>query len=82
MKVLVTISDSHPELLRELKKMDRRHRAERLRSLAFSGLSSLQKTQGNLEPIKNDGKTQTNHEKESVKQALNQGLANLGRFNT
>jgi len=37
-RVLVTISEAQPELLYELQHVKVRHRAERLRSLAFAGL--------------------------------------------
>ena len=40
MRILVTINQSQPELLIELSKLEPRHRAERIRALAFLGMKA------------------------------------------
>jgi len=81
MRILVTINPSHPELLREMQSLEPRHRAERLRTLAFL---SLQKQLSN-KPLDLPKKTHprpvtqqaTQTETDAVNHALQQGLSRL-----
>jgi len=64
MKIVVRISNAHPELQAELARMDTRHRAERLRSLATLGLNCLR--EGNAR-ARNDLPDQPENEKKQEK---------------
>jgi len=85
MRILVTINQSQPELLNELRKLEPRHRAERIRTLAFLGLKSHNKYNASaVTPTV----AQTNDKDSDMKQsansalqeALNQGLKNLSNL--
>jgi len=71
MRVLVTVSASQPELLADLEKLDPRHRAERIRTLAFSALKAHKKSEIE-KAIKHSERPDDN-----VEAALSQGLKGL-----
>ncbi len=79
-RVLVTISEAQPELLHEMKSIKARHRAERLRSLAFTGLHSSSHMAANkpLEKEKSVEKAEDKKTNHDINHAMNSALKNMG----